>query len=380
MVGSGIVRLGTAGSGVDWQGGDSMSEQALMLYSEACRAVEQAKTVDEVVDIRNKADALRAYARQAKNHQLEQDALEIRLRAERRMGQILAETERDPGGRPEIGDGNTPPSRGGVFVQPSLADLGVSYNLSARAQRMAKLDDDQFESYLAEVREDGETGVARVTTRLLDRVEMGEEREQQGDAAVFAGGSVEDLRKLVKLGRRFQTFYADPPWPFSTWSDAGKDRSPEKHYPTMGFDEIEALPIADLAADNATMHLWATYPTLPHAFALMEKWGFAYVGEGFTWIKLNPSGVGYFTGMGFWTRKNSEIVLMGTRGNPKRYASDVASLVVEPVGRHSEKPEEVRRRIERLVNGPYLELFARKTTPGWTSWGNEIEFTGEAAR
>jgi len=78
------------------------------------------------------------------------------------------------------------------------------------------------------------------------------------------------------------------------------------------------------------------------------------------------------TGMGYWTRSNSESCLIATKGSPLRLATDVHQIVMAPVGEHSAKPEEVRRRIERLFPGPYLELYGRKLVPGWTVWGNEI--------
>ena len=79
----------------------------------------------------------------------------------------------------------------------------------------------------------------------------------------------------------------------------------------------------------------------------------------------------FFTGLGYWTRANPEICLLATRGNPRRCAKDVRKLVVEPRRERSRKPDCVRERIERLVKGPYLELFARETKPGWDCWGNQ---------
>jgi N6-adenosine-specific RNA methylase IME4 len=101
----------------------------------------------------------------------------------------------------------------------------------------------------------------------------------------------------------------------------------------------------------------------------------------FVWIKTAPSattvlaldGDGRHTGMGYWTRANSAACLFATRGSPLRLAADVHQVVPAPIGEHSEKPEEVRRRIERLFAGPYLELYGRREVDGWTVWGNEIK-------
>ena len=96
---------------------------------------------------------------------------------------------------------------------------------------------------------------------------------------------------------------------------------------------------------------------------------------GFYWVKLNAApkpDADYFIGMGYWTRANPELCLLATRGKPPRWAKDVRRLVVERRREHSRKPDCVRARIERLVAGPYLELFARETKPGWDCWGNQL--------
>ena len=92
----------------------------------------------------------------------------------------------------------------------------------------------------------------------------------------------------------------------------------------------------------------------------------------FVWVKENPSSVGLHSGQSYWTQSNAELCFIATKGSPLRLATDVHQVVMAPVGKHSAKPEEVRRRIERLVAGPYLELYGRQLVPGWTVWGNEI--------
>jgi N6-adenosine-specific RNA methylase IME4 len=124
--------------------------------------------------------------------------------------------------------------------------------------------------------------------------------------------------------------------------------------------------------DMQTALLWATMPKLLAAFEVIAAWGFTYKTCGFVWVKQTAGGDGLHTGMGYWTRSNSEVCLLATKGKPVRIAEDVHQVVLAPVGAHSAKPEEVRHRIERLVAGPYLELFGRKPVEGWTVWGNEI--------
>ena len=183
---------------------------------------------------------------------------------------------------------------------------------------------------------------------------------------------------------QYRVIYADPPWRFATYSDKGKGRSAEAHYDCLSIDDIKRFPVAAWAAPDAVLLLWATDPLLPRALEVIEAWGFTYKTVGFYWVKLNKgAGNGlsrdwpllaerdFFTGLGFWTRANPEPCLLATRGHPKRRAGDVPKLLIGPRREHSRKPGETYERIERLLPGPYLELFARQSRPGWDSLGNQ---------
>lgn len=188
------------------------------------------------------------------------------------------------------------------------------------------------------------------------------------------------LDALVASGDRFGAILADPPWTYRVYSGKGKARSAERQYDTLTLTEIKALPVGGLAASDSVLFLWSVMPQLPEALEVIAAWGFAYKTCGFCWVKRNESGRCYATGMGYWTRANVEVCLLATRGAPKRRNADVQQLVVHPLMEHSRKPGAVQDRIERLVDGPYLELFGRRVTPGWTVWGNDIErrlFDGE---
>lgn len=183
---------------------------------------------------------------------------------------------------------------------------------------------------------------------------------------------------------------ADPAWPFKTRSVKGEGRSPSRHYATMSLDEIKAMPVGERAAKDAVLFLWTTTPHLPVALDVMRAWGFAYSSVGFVWIKLNKSAdqrqlrlttlddAECFVGMGYTTRQNAEFVLLGRRGKPKRKSAAVRQVVIAPRREHSRKPDEIRSRIERLVAGPYLELFARQSAPGWDCWGDQVGKFGSA--
>lgn len=186
---------------------------------------------------------------------------------------------------------------------------------------------------------------------------------------------------------------ADPPWRFRTWDNreaivtrTGTACSAAVHYQTMAIEDIRALPVHALAADDCALFLWVTWPNLLDAIGIIEAWGFAYKTCAFAWMKAHAGQIEMFRddfddqmGLGYWTRANSEVCLLATRGKPQRLHRDVRQAIIEPRREHSRKPDCVHGRIERLIAGPYLELFARSQRPGWDVWGNEIDKFSEAA-
>jgi N6-adenosine-specific RNA methylase IME4 len=160
----------------------------------------------------------------------------------------------------------------------------------------------------------------------------------------------------------FDLIYADPPWrshsPSSGWS-------PEQHYPTMKAEEIAGLTLP--AAEDALLFLWAVNGFLPEALSVMSAWGFAYR-TNLVWVKD-------YIGLGFWSRNRHELLLVGRRGTfpvPDE-AARPDSVVEAPKTRHSEKPIQVYELIEHMYpKATRLELFARASRPGWTTWGNEV--------
>jgi N6-adenosine-specific RNA methylase IME4 len=181
-----------------------------------------------------------------------------------------------------------------------------------------------------------------------------------------------------------QCIVADPPWRFQTWNKAtavkrrggGTNVSASVHYNTMTIEDITALPVADLAAKDCALFLWVVNPMLPDGLDVMAAWGFRFKTVAFCWAKTTPKTQAswapkYHIGLGYWSRANVELCLLGTRGKPVRLAKNVRQLVVSPRREHSRKPDEVYEAIERLVPGPRAELFARVSRPGWSSWGFE---------
>jgi N6-adenosine-specific RNA methylase IME4 len=179
-----------------------------------------------------------------------------------------------------------------------------------------------------------------------------------------------DLAMLAASGYRAGGLLADVPWSFLTWSDRGKGRSAERHYPAMTIAEIAALGplIQVVTADDSCLFFWVTQPLLFEAKDIMRAWHYDYRSIAFTWGKVGTSGKPQI-GLGYWTRQASEVCLLGIRGQPRRLDKGVGQLVLAPRTSHSAKPREIHDRIRRLVAGPYLELFGRERALGWDVLG-----------
>ena len=163
---------------------------------------------------------------------------------------------------------------------------------------------------------------------------------------------------------KFRTILADPPWDIQQKGARGA----EAHYDLMGLARIKAMPIADLAEDDAHLWLWVTNATLRHGYDVAEAWGFT-VRSPLTWIKFR-------LGLGNYLRNATEHVLFATRGRAPVNFNSQPTWINAPVQDHSHKPEEQYALIERVSSGPYLELFARRrpsSTADWSVWGNEID-------
>ncbi|WP_366656595.1 MT-A70 family methyltransferase [Fodinicurvata sp. EGI_FJ10296] len=170
----------------------------------------------------------------------------------------------------------------------------------------------------------------------------------------------------------FGAILADPPWSYANFSAKGEARNPKAHYSCMSLADIAALPVADIAARDCALIMWATAPMMPQAFTVMDRWGFRFSTMG-AWAKQSKTGAKWAFGTGYVLRSAAEFWLIGVRGKPRVKVRNTRNLIVAPVREHSRKPDEMRAIVERLFNGPYLELFARERAPGWDAWGNEID-------
>ena len=176
------------------------------------------------------------------------------------------------------------------------------------------------------------------------------------------------------MGKKYKIIYADSPWQYRVYSKKGQGRSAENHYHTMNIKDIMALPVDKIADKDCILFLWITFPCLKEGIEVMERWGFKYKTCGFNWVKRNKKKNTYFMGLGFWTRSNSEVCLIGTKGQPKRVSKSVPQICDARIMEHSRKPAEIRERIVELCGElPRIELFARDKVKGWDSLGDEID-------
>lgn len=177
-------------------------------------------------------------------------------------------------------------------------------------------------------------------------------------------------------GRRFGTILADPPWRFT--NKTGKVAPEHRRlarYSTLSFAEIEALPIAQIAAPTSHLYLWCPNALLPEGLSVMRSWGFTYKSN-VVWHKIRKDGGSDGRGVGFYFRNVTELILFGVRGKNARTLAPgrrQVNLLATRKREHSRKPDEQYVIIEACSSGPFIELFARGTRRNWTTWGNQAD-------
>lgn len=327
-----------------------MTTVQLVRYAAACRALAEAKAVDEAKQIRDAAEAIRAYARQAKNRELEIDAAEIRFRAERRVGELI-QAQREQIGLPkgQLRRGSDLDPRD---EKPTLAEAGIDKHLADRARKLAAVPPDKFDDLVGEWRRRVHLETERVTLNLLREGEREQTRQARPSRPLPAG--------------EYRLLYADPPWRYEHIET--ESRAIENHYPTMTVDEICALKVP--AADDAVLYLWATAPKVSEAMCVITAWDFDY-----RTCAIWDKGT---IGMGYYFRQQHELLLVAARGSlpvpaPSVRVSSVIRLKRDRL--HSRKPVEILELLESMyptfTETDRIELFQREPRPGWSAWGNE---------
>jgi len=201
-------------------------------------------------------------------------------------------------------------------------------------------------------------GAATITKLKREKAEAKKESRRKENAAKVAA-----TPDPVAAQARFATIVIDPPWYKGDEGDCDQMGRQQPTYATMPIGDIAALGVADLADTDCHLYLWITNRSLPKGFALLDGWGFRYI-TCITWVKPH-------FGLGNYFRGQTEHVLFGVRGSQglkRKDAGTVFSAARGPNG-HSSKPPEFLEFVESCSPGPYLEMFARSSRPGWTAWG-----------
>lgn len=328
----------------------SDGRKELALLSNAKRALAACRTLPEVVDFIDRAAAAKTYAKAAKlGVETVNLAVEAKLRAERKAGKFLKENLTRGGDRKsKLHDATL-----------NLAELGIEKTQSHRWQQLATVPEATFEQHVESYKASGRE-LTTVSVRKLAAQQPTKPAPVYADAPDTVGECVGTIEELS--GLRFGCIYADPPW---SYGNQATRASTDNHYATMSVDEICAMPVADFAADDAHLHLWTTNAFLFDAERVIASWGFEYR-SCFVWVKPQM-------GIGNYWRVSHEFLLLGIRGNAKRFnRHDLMSWGEFERGKHSAKPERIRTMIETASPGPYLEIFGRNEVDGWTVLGNQI--------
>lgn len=314
----------------------------LTYYDAACQAVAKCARIDEAKDIADKARALKAYARQAHNVELEIQATELRVRAKRRIGELSGELETIQGENlPNV------PTLGRSGKRKALEAAGISTSEAHRCEQLASIPEAEVLALFAKCRD-------------LGKPVSSDELLRKAGRANSRASHLQTLATQPWPTGKFSLIYADPPWRYEHTQT--ESRAIENQYPTMSLDEIKALEVP--AADNCVLFLWATSPKLAEAMEVIQAWGFTYRTCA-VWDKE-------VLGMGYYFRQQHELLLVATLGEPGAppESARISSVIRSRRRSHSVKPAMVYEIIEGMY--PYknkLELFARITRPGWTRWG-----------
>lgn len=310
----------------------------LILWDKMKSAITECHSVDEVATIRNQAEAYRYALKQAKESpEVIRKAEEIKLRAERRAGELLKETVK--AGNPQLSNATT---------IDKLPELGISRDQSSKWQKIASIPEDKFENFLSVQKELSTAGVLKVASEIKRELRYTE---------------INNIE--LKTDKKYRIIYADPPWKYGNTMPLYFTEQAD-HYPLMNIEEICQMPVREITEKDAVLFLWVTSPILRESFDIIDAWGFTYK-TSFIWDKIKHN-------MGHYNSVRHELLLICTKGS---CMPDVKKLFdsVQSIERtkHSEKPEYFREIIDTIyTKGSRIELFARKNVKDWEVYSNEL--------
>ena len=318
---------------------------SLELISQAHRLLEEAKTLPEIKEVRDKTTALLDYFKRKRDvsHETILAGEELKVRAERKIGGLLKTMERAKGG---TGTNQYQQRSRQPTVAPTLADLGLTKDESSRLQKAAELPEEDFEAYITGEHSKGEAG--EITSAAVHR--LAKQQEPMPQPTPIPKG-------------KYKCLVVDPPWPITKQFRKARPYQEALDYPTMTLEEIEELNLGKLAAPGCQLYLWTTHGYLPRALEIVDYWGFKYHCV-LTWVKnvgMTPFGFMFSTEHVIFAYKPPFAL------KRKGVRLDFSAEAQE----HSRKPEAFYELVREVSPAPRLELFSRETREGFTSHGNE---------
>lgn len=321
----------------------------LSKINNASVALSEAKNLDEILHIKNTAEAMRyCLAQAAASLAVKNEAGVLRLKAERKAGEMLAKMEKNKGRPLKKG------THGGtVFLGAvkKLEDIGITKKQSSRWQQEASVPKTDFEEYLQKCKENRE----EITSAGLYRI------AQKKKAEIIVTDLKEEKVELPK--GKYHTIVIDPPWEMKKIEREVRPNQMGLDYPTMNYDELSEFEIP--AHDNCHLYVWTTQKHLPATFELLQEWGFKYL---VTMVWHKPGGPQPF-GL---PQYNCEFVLLCRKGNLPFLETKAFNCCFNAARReHSRKPDEFYDLVQRVSPGPRIDIFSREKRKGFKSWGNE---------
>ncbi len=313
------------------------------------RALDVAGTFLDVKTIATQAEVMREYLKKiGASVMVINGAAEVKIRAERKMGDELRKLDLRAGRPQKNGDMMSPLSA------PTLTDLGIEKKQSSRWQIMASVPEAEFEAEVAKVAKSGgeltTAGVIRIAKKLAGVAEL---------ADIAAG-------RIVVPDGIYRCLVVDPPWPMKKIEREVRPNQVTFVYPTMSEQQLLDYRLVTEKTDAAAhLWLWTTQRFMPLAFRVIEAWGFEYLAT-LTWCKpggYQPVGLPQYT---------SEFVLLARRGGlPFLDTKDFGTWFQAPRREHSRKPDEFYDLVRRVSPSPRIDMFSREAHDGFDQHGLE---------
>ena len=327
-----------------------MTENSLVIFTQAAKMLVEATTIQKAKELKDLALTAQDWVTRKKmGEQSIQHCRSYAFDAEKRMGELLKATERNPGTQPSKKDGGTmeePPSN-----IPTLSDLGVTKKESSDAQFLASLPEAEFE----------EVKSGKTSKKAAKKKHKQKEKEKTRQSYLEELQQIRLTTPEIKV--KPSLVLADPPWKYEY--SVANNRKIENHYETMIHDDL--INHKPDTADDCILLMWATAPKLAEAIDLLSQWGYEYRTCA-VWDKEK-------IGMGYWFRGEHELLLVGIKGNvsPPQPSDRRSSMFRETRTKHSKKPESVYEWIESsFPEHEKLEMYCRSPRAGWQHLGNEV--------